>query len=324
MPFRRLDPLTLTNDIYDIRFYSDSIEWADNYKLDGRRFDLMIGFNSLVACMCRANPNCEVILKYDEDAVGDQIIDYIERNEGKTSMSYETLMLKKEHFIRKIHETFDKYKQVGFSYHIYNTSYTIPKDYVRFEVSFSFKYPDRDGYANGITFARTIRKDTEYREITWWVIAEMKRAVNYKYDLEKRLDVLNNSPSRMRYEIGKHAVAAFDASVKDYCERDVFFLNEQFGLGNQNRQSIPGIDKVTFNDPATVVFWKDGTKTIVQARNGEKFDPEKGLAMAISKKALGNTHNYYETFLKEVGRYEKQQAKAKKTTSKTKKQGDKK
>ena len=46
--------------------------------------------------------------------------------------------------------------------------------------------------------------------------------------------------------------------------------------------------------------------------------------MAISKKALGNTHDYYETFLKEVGRYEKQQAKVKKTTSKTKKQGDKK
>ena len=40
------------------------------------------------------------------------------------------------------------------------------------------------------------------------------------------------------------------------------------------------IDKVIFNDPATIVFWKDGTKTVVKATN-EKFDREKGL-MATS------------------------------------------
>ena len=57
------------------------------------------------------------------------------------------------------------------------------------------------------------------------------------------------------------------------------------------------IDNVIFNDPATIVFWNDGTKTVVKADN-EPFDPEKGLAMAISKKVLGNQGNYYETFKK--------------------------
>lgn len=57
------------------------------------------------------------------------------------------------------------------------------------------------------------------------------------------------------------------------------------------------IDKVIFNKPATIVFWKDGTKTVVKA-DGEKFDPEKGLAMAISKKAYGNKGNYYDVFRK--------------------------
>lgn len=52
------------------------------------------------------------------------------------------------------------------------------------------------------------------------------------------------------------------------------------------------IKKVIFNDPATIVFWKDGTKTIVKASN-EEFDPEKGLAMAIAKKAFGNEGNYF-------------------------------
>lgn len=57
------------------------------------------------------------------------------------------------------------------------------------------------------------------------------------------------------------------------------------------------IKKVIFNDPATIVIWADGTKTIVKSDN-EQYDPEKGLAMAISKKALGNKGNYYETFKK--------------------------
>lgn len=55
------------------------------------------------------------------------------------------------------------------------------------------------------------------------------------------------------------------------------------------------IERVIFNDPATIVFWSDGTKTVVKA-HGEVFDEEKGLAMAIAKKALGNKGNYYNVF----------------------------
>lgn len=57
------------------------------------------------------------------------------------------------------------------------------------------------------------------------------------------------------------------------------------------------IDNVIFNKPATIVFWNDGTKTIVRVNN-EEFDPEKGLAMAIAKKALGNKGKYYDEFKK--------------------------
>lgn len=60
------------------------------------------------------------------------------------------------------------------------------------------------------------------------------------------------------------------------------------------------IKKVIFNDPATIVYWKDGSKTIVKC-DGENFDKEKGLAMAISKKVLGTnkTHsNYNDIFRK--------------------------
>lgn len=64
------------------------------------------------------------------------------------------------------------------------------------------------------------------------------------------------------------------------------------------------IENVIFNDPATIVFWKDGTKTVVKATN-EDFDPEKGLAMAISKKALGNKGNYFDAIKKWTKKYKK-------------------
>ena len=52
------------------------------------------------------------------------------------------------------------------------------------------------------------------------------------------------------------------------------------------------IKKVIFNAPATIVFWEDGTKTVVKAYE-EDYDSEKGLAMAIAKKSYGNKGNYF-------------------------------
>ena len=68
---------------------------------------------------------------------------------------------------------------------------------------------------------------------------------------------------------------------------------------------IYSIKNVIFNDPATIVFWTDGTKIVVKTQEGEIFDPEKGLAMAISKKALGNNREYYHTFLHWLKKYAK-------------------
>lgn len=63
-------------------------------------------------------------------------------------------------------------------------------------------------------------------------------------------------------------------------------------------EHLPAIKKVIFNDPATIVFWADDTKTVVKCQDDDIFDPEKGLAMAISKKALGNKGNYCNEFKK--------------------------
>ena len=78
------------------------------------------------------------------------------------------------------------------------------------------------------------------------------------------------------------------------------YLNEKWReIRQQKRENkIPEITRVIFNKPATIVFWADGTKTVVKSQGKEKYDKEKGLAMAISKKALGNKGSYYDTFKK--------------------------
>jgi hypothetical protein len=64
---------------------------------------------------------------------------------------------------------------------------------------------------------------------------------------------------------------------------------------------------VIFNPPATIVFWGDGSKTVVKCQNGEPFDPEKGLAMAIMKKTYGNTGRYYEVVKEFTEKYYEEQ-----------------
>lgn len=57
-----------------------------------------------------------------------------------------------------------------------------------------------------------------------------------------------------------------------------------------------GISKVIFNPPATIIIWDDDTKTVVKCGENDIYDPEKGMAMAICKKAFGNKGNYCNIF----------------------------
>ena len=82
------------------------------------------------------------------------------------------------------------------------------------------------------------------------------------------------------------------------------YLNMLYGT-----KTLPRIKDVIFNDPATIVFWEDGTKTVVKVMEGDEFDPYTGLAQAISKKALGD--DYRKEFKKWTNRYYKKKAEEK-------------
>lgn len=57
--------------------------------------------------------------------------------------------------------------------------------------------------------------------------------------------------------------------------------------------STTSIKNVIFAPPATIVYWSDGSKTVVKCSEKDVFDPEKGLAMAIAKRCGGNKGSYY-------------------------------
>ena len=46
--------------------------------------------------------------------------------------------------------------------------------------------------------------------------------------------------------------------------------------------------RIIFNNPATIVFWEDGTKTVVKLSKGEKFNSYNAFCAALAKKIFEN------------------------------------
>ena len=81
----------------------------------------------------------------------------------------------------------------------------------------------------------------------------------------------------------------------DFLDAMRYYYNDISTVENDSesielRIDIPGmIDRVIFNDPATIILWKDGSKTVVKRSYDDIWDSEKGFCMAIIKKLYGNT-----------------------------------
>ena len=58
------------------------------------------------------------------------------------------------------------------------------------------------------------------------------------------------------------------------------------GVHNVNDKYIP--KKIIYNGPATIVFWKDGTKTVVKCHEGTENNHYNAFCAALAKKILGN------------------------------------
>lgn len=82
---------------------------------------------------------------------------------------------------------------------------------------------------------------------------------------------------------------------KDLVEKDKIFkeVEEEKALAEKQKQNAKlreRIQDVIFSNPCTIVFWKDGSKTVVKKQKGDKWNKETGLAMAMAKKFYQNTN----------------------------------
>lgn len=149
----------------------------------------------------------------------------------------------------------------------------------------------------------------------------------FTQEIELRKDALMNKPihyySYRRFILATEPHTVYEVSDKDYesglCTPNRIFLNlnginwvgEDMSsdtkkkkvkkdeiIKEEDRKFIPTDDivKIIFNGNATIIYWKDKTKTVVKCADDEVYDPEKGLAMAFAKKALGNRFGWWGRF----------------------------
>lgn len=106
-------------------------------------------------------------------------------------------------------------------------------------------------------------------------------------------DVIRVSANNLGIDIDR---AIYTAMAIDYSRQSTEQTkkNDIVRLGMCN----VSIRKVIFSNPATIVLWTDGTKTVVKCGPDDIFDKEKSLAMAIVKKMAGNDSRFHKVFKK--------------------------
>lgn len=138
-------------------------------------------------------------------------------------------------------------------------------------------------------------------------VREFAQAVELYYDIHHEKD-----PTRIQIRFSRSPIeipTTFIIRIEEHeTEESLIFgltnifngVLSKFGLKFKVFKKLPEIKNVIFNDPATIVLWSDGTKTVVKCQDGDVYSEEVGLAMAISKKALGNQGNFNNVFKKWV------------------------
>ena len=80
-----------------------------------------------------------------------------------------------------------------------------------------------------------------------------------------------------------------DCSECDLCQKECFDCEFEFEEEDPMMWGIPDVNRIVFNPPATIVFWDDGTKTVVKCMEDQPYEKYAGFAMACMKKMFGST-----------------------------------
>lgn len=112
-----------------------------------------------------------------------------------------------------------------------------------------------------------------------------KQCIKYDRERPEFLPEYRNIPVELEQSLNK---------VHDDMINSLLYSVPTFYMKKEEVNAMFGVPKfeykkIIFNGPCTIILWKDGTKTIAKASDGEMFDPEKGVAICFMKRALGET-----------------------------------
>ena len=92
-----------------------------------------------------------------------------------------------------------------------------------------------------------------------------------------------------RSEYKKKVLDAFDFGFASGVESTKPIIDKLIKLySNSYGENCHIPKKVIYNDPATIVFWMDESKTVVKCSKEDTFSPEIGLAMCFLKRYCNN------------------------------------
>lgn len=117
------------------------------------------------------------------------------------------------------------------------------------------------------------------------------RCVGYRYRKGERYFTIGKV-----YDVVDGKITNDNGFTYENCDDVIEFLSRWYRFKRVDNGSI--VSCVIFNDPATIILWADGTKTIAKTHGDDAFDPEKGFAVACAKKLLGNGDAFRMEFAK--------------------------
>ena len=90
-------------------------------------------------------------------------------------------------------------------------------------------------------------------------------------------------------ELEQEIVNSFleDELKKDEIDNDLNLIRMIEELEEEEQGDYLAYEKIIFNDPATIVIWADGTRTVVKACKEDKFNKEAGLKTALLQRIFG-------------------------------------
>lgn len=120
---------------------------------------------------------------------------------------------------------------------------------------------------------------TENKYIEYATSVKLTEVSDVELDVLKKMSKNTRADATMAYGEALERLKKYDESCS-------------YVAGERRHRAWFEPTKIIFNPPATIVFWKDGTKTVVKCQDGDIFNEEVGLAMAIAQKIAGNRSKY--------------------------------